>query len=39
MDLLPEADHQFTRAEDFHAMTTSITEWLVKYLAPANPSS
>ena len=39
MDLLPEADHQFTRAEDFHAMTTSITEWLVTYLTPANPSS
>jgi uncharacterized protein len=39
MDLLPEADHQFTRAEDFHAMTTSITEWLVKYLTPVNPSS
>jgi len=39
MNLLPEADHQFTRAEDFHAMTTSISEWLVKYLAPAKPSS
>lgn len=35
LDLLPEADHQFTRAEDFHAMTTSITEWHVKYLAAA----
>ncbi len=34
MDLLPDADHQFTRAEDFHAMTTSITEWLVTHLAP-----
>lgn len=32
MDLLPEADHQFTRSEDFHTMTTSITQWLVTYL-------
>jgi pimeloyl-ACP methyl ester carboxylesterase len=32
LDLLPEADHQFTRSEDFHAMTTSIAQWLVTYL-------
>ena len=34
IDLLPEADHQFTRAEDFHAMTTAITEWLAMHLTP-----
>lgn len=33
LDLLPEADHQFTRGEDFHRMTTSISEWLVNYLS------
>ena len=33
LDLLPGADHQFTRGEDFRAMTTSIVEWLVRYLA------
>jgi uncharacterized protein len=38
MDLLPEADHQFTRAEDFHAMTTSITEWLATHLTPSHTS-
>jgi len=35
MKLLPDADHQFTRAEDFQAMTTSITDWLVTHLAPS----
>ena len=30
--LLPEADHQFTRREDFHQMTTSISDWLVTHL-------
>jgi uncharacterized protein len=30
--LLPDADHQFTRGEDFHQMTTSITDWLVTHL-------
>lgn len=39
MNLLPEADHQFTRAEDFHAMTTLITEWLVQHLEQASTSS
>ncbi|MEK7237123.1 MAG: alpha/beta fold hydrolase, partial [Nitrospirota bacterium] len=29
LDLLPSADHQFTRGEDFHQMTTSISDWLV----------
>jgi pimeloyl-ACP methyl ester carboxylesterase len=32
LDLLPDADHQFTRGEDFHQMTTSISEWLVTHL-------
>jgi hypothetical protein len=31
--LLPEADHQFTRADDFHQMTTAITDWLVIHLS------
>ena len=34
--LLPDADHQFTRAEDFHHMTRSITDWLVTHL-PTKP--
>lgn len=33
LDLLPGADHQFTRGEDFRTMTTAITEWLVTHLA------
>ena len=37
LDLLPGADHQFTRAEDFHYMTTSISNWLVSHLT-AKPS-
>jgi len=32
LDLLPGADHQFTRAEDFLQMTTSISAWLVNHL-------
>ena len=36
LDLLPDADHQFTRREDFHVMTTSISEWIVTHLT-ANP--
>ena len=32
LDLLPEADHQFTRGEDFRTMTTAITGWLVSHL-------
>jgi pimeloyl-ACP methyl ester carboxylesterase len=32
LDLLPGADHQFTREEDFHQMTTSISDWLVTHL-------
>ena len=32
LDLLPGADHQFTRSNDFRMMTTSIAEWLVQHL-------
>ena len=34
--LLPDADHQFTRGEDFHRMTTAIKDWLVTHL-PTKP--
>ena len=30
--LLPVADHQFTRGEDFHEMTTVISDWLITHL-------
>lgn len=33
LDLLPGADHQFTRGEDFLRMTTSMSEWLVRHLS------
>lgn len=36
LDLLPDADHQFSRAEDFHAMTTAITQWLALHLTSAS---
>ncbi|HEY6973885.1 MAG TPA: alpha/beta hydrolase, partial [Nitrospiraceae bacterium] len=32
LDLLPGADHQFTRGEDFRTMTISIVEWLVRHV-------
>jgi len=32
LDLLPEADHQFTRGEDFRTMTAAITDWLVSHM-------
>ena len=32
LDLLPNADHQFTRREDFHQTTTSIGDWLVTHI-------
>ena len=32
LDMLPGADHQFTRGEDFRTMTTAITEWMVMHL-------
>ena len=36
LDLLPGADHQFTRGEDFRQMTTSISHWLVTHLTAKN---
>lgn len=33
LDLLPGADHQFTRGEDFRRMTTSISDWLITHLS------
>jgi hypothetical protein len=35
LDLLPEADHQFTRGEDFRTMTAALTDWLVDHLTKA----
>ena len=32
MELLPEADHQFTRGQDFRAMTATIAGWLIDHL-------
>lgn len=37
MDILPDADHQFTRREDFLAMTGAITQWLEMHLVPSYP--
>ena len=33
LDLLPDADHQFTRREDFRQMTASISDWLITHLS------
>ncbi|WP_455377272.1 alpha/beta hydrolase [Petrachloros mirabilis] len=38
LDILPEGDHQFTRGEDFRAMTASITQWLEMHLVHPYPS-
>ena len=32
LELLPGADHQFTKAEDFHRMTTLIADWFSSHL-------
>jgi len=32
LELLPGADHQFTKAEDFRRMTTLIADWLASHL-------
>jgi pimeloyl-ACP methyl ester carboxylesterase len=32
LELLPGADHQFTRAEDFRTMTSLLVEWITGYL-------
>lgn len=33
MELLPGADHQFTKGEDFTRMTTLISDWFVTHLS------
>ncbi|MDH5669203.1 MAG: prolyl oligopeptidase family serine peptidase, partial [Nitrospira sp.] len=33
LELIPGADHQFTKGEDFKRMTHLIADWLTKYLA------
>jgi uncharacterized protein len=32
LDLLPDADHQFSRAEDFRTMTAAINEWFAGHM-------
>lgn len=32
LELIPGADHQFTKSEDFTRMTTMIADWLTKHL-------
>lgn len=32
LELLPGADHQFTKAEDFRRMTTLLADWLASHL-------
>lgn len=32
LELLPGADHQFTKTEDFRRMTTLLADWLASYL-------
>jgi pimeloyl-ACP methyl ester carboxylesterase len=33
LELIPGADHQFTKSEDFQRMTRIIADWLTKYLS------
>ena len=33
LEMLPGADHQFTKAEDFRRMTTLLADWLSSHLA------
>lgn len=33
LEMLPGADHQFTKGEDFNRMTTMIAEWLIQHLS------
>lgn len=35
--LLPEADHQFGRPEDFRIMTMLLAQWMIQHLMPAGP--
>lgn len=32
LEMLPGADHQFTKGEDFNRMTKMIADWLISYL-------
>lgn len=32
LDLLPGADHQFTKGEDFRTMTTRLAAWMIEHL-------
>lgn len=32
LEILPGADHSFTKGEDFKKMTTLLTDWMVKHL-------
>lgn len=33
LEMLPGADHQFTKSDDFKRMTTMISEWLIQHLS------
>jgi uncharacterized protein len=35
LELLPGADHQFTKGEDFTRMTNVIADWLIRHLSTA----
>jgi fermentation-respiration switch protein FrsA (DUF1100 family) len=35
LELLPGADHQFTKGTDFTRMTQTIADWLIQHLSTA----
>jgi dipeptidyl aminopeptidase/acylaminoacyl peptidase len=35
LEMVPGADHQFTKGEDFNRMTKVIADWLIQHLTPA----
>ncbi|HEU4683025.1 MAG TPA: alpha/beta fold hydrolase [Nitrospira sp.] len=35
LDIVPGADHQFTKAEDFRMMTAAISAWMAQHLSPS----
>ncbi len=37
IELLPGADHQFTKGPDFLRMTQTIADWLTQHLSPGQP--
>ncbi len=39
LEIVPGADHQFTKAEDFRTMTTLISEWLIRHLSRVEEQS